>query len=140
MPPKQSKGNVENKLYITRSIPVGAVVTCADNSGARTLKIAQVAKWKGRFSRLPAASVGDKVSVVVGKGKPELQKQIFPAVIVRQKYPIRRASGVRVSFEDNAAVLTNQQAETKGSGIKGPVAREAAERWPRIAALASAIV
>ena len=140
MPPKQSKGNVENKLYITRSIPVGAVVTCADNSGARTLKIAQVAKWKGRFSRLPAASDGDKVSVVVGKGKPELQKQIFPAVIVRQKYPIRRASGVRVSFEDNAAVLITPEGELKGSGIKGPVATEAAEKWPRIANVATIVV
>ena len=140
MPPKQSKGNVENKLYITRAIPVGAVVTCDDNSGARTLKIAQVAKLKGRFSRLPAASVGDKVSVTVGKGKPELQKQIFPAVIVRQKYPIRRASGVRVSFEDNAAVLITPEGELKGSGIKGPVATEAAEKWPRIANVATIVV
>ena len=42
--------------------------------------------------------------------------------------------------EDNAAVLTNEQGETKGSGIKGPVSREAAERWPRIAAAATTIV
>ena len=45
-----------------------------------------------------------------------------------------------VQFEDNAAVLTNEQGETKGSAIKGPVSREAAERWPRIAAAATTIV
>ena len=47
---------------------------------------------------------------------------------------------IRDRFEDNAAVLTNEQGETKGSGIKGPVSREAAERWPRIAAAATTIV
>jgi large subunit ribosomal protein L14 len=45
-----------------------------------------------------------------------------------------------VEFEDNAAVITTPTGETKGSDIKGPVAREAAERWPRIAAIASMIV
>jgi large subunit ribosomal protein L14 len=45
-----------------------------------------------------------------------------------------------VEFEDNAAVITTPTGETKGSDIKGPVAREAAERWPRIAAIASIIV
>jgi large subunit ribosomal protein L14 len=45
-----------------------------------------------------------------------------------------------VKFEDNAVVLTNEMGETRGSGIKGPVAREAAERWPRIAATASTII
>jgi large subunit ribosomal protein L14 len=45
-----------------------------------------------------------------------------------------------VMFEDNAAVLTTPTGETKGSDIKGPVAREAAERFPRIAANARIIV
>jgi large subunit ribosomal protein L14 len=45
-----------------------------------------------------------------------------------------------VAFEDNAVVLTTPTGETKGSDIKGPVAREAAERWARIAATASTIV
>jgi large subunit ribosomal protein L14 len=45
-----------------------------------------------------------------------------------------------VHFEDNAAVITTEEGETKGSDIKGPVAREAAERWPRIAATASTII
>jgi large subunit ribosomal protein L14 len=45
-----------------------------------------------------------------------------------------------LEFEDNAAVITTPTGEMKGSDIKGPVAREAAERWPRIAAIASIIV
>jgi large subunit ribosomal protein L14 len=45
-----------------------------------------------------------------------------------------------VAFEDNAAVVTTETGETKGTDIKGPVAREAAERWPRIAATASMII
>jgi hypothetical protein len=45
-----------------------------------------------------------------------------------------------VVFEDNASVITTEEGETKGSDIKGAVAREAAERWPRIAATASTII
>jgi large subunit ribosomal protein L14 len=69
-----------------------------------------------------------------------LRKQIFGAVVVRQKYAIRRLNGVRVSFEDNAAVLVTKEGEIKGTDIKGPVAVEAAEKWPRIANLASMII
>ncbi|MCK4435400.1 uL14 family ribosomal protein, partial [Candidatus Bathyarchaeota archaeon] len=43
-------------------------------------------------------------------------------------------------FEDNAAVIITTEGEMKGSEIKGPVAKEAAERWPRIASAASIIV
>jgi large subunit ribosomal protein L14 len=45
-----------------------------------------------------------------------------------------------VSFDDNACVVVTPEGEVKGSDIKGAVAREAAERWPRIAATASIIV
>jgi len=84
--------------------------------------------------------VGDFVTVTVKKGPAELRKQIFGAVIVRQKYPIRRLNGVRVSFEDNAAALVTTEGEIKGTDLKGPVAAEAAEKWPRIANLASMII
>ena len=89
---------------------------------------------------MPSAAVGDLVKVTVKKGKSELRKQIFGAVIVRQKYAIRRLNGVRLSFEDNAAVLVTPEGEIKGTDIKGPVAAEAAEKWPRIANLASLII
>ena len=90
---------------------------------------------------------GDKIdvyihssNVVVKKGPAELRKQVHGAVIIRQKYAIRRLNGVRVSFEDNAAVIITAEGELKGTDIKGPVAVEASEKWPRIANLASMVV
>jgi large subunit ribosomal protein L14 len=135
-----SRGVQEYRPYITRSLPLYAELVCADNTGAKILQIAQVTRYKGRHSRLPSAAVGDFVTVTVKKGPSELRKQIFGAVIVRQKYPIRRLSGIRVSFEDNAAVLVTPEGEIKGTDLKGPVASEAAEKWPRIANLASMII
>lgn len=136
----KAKGVQEFRPYVTRVLPVGAQITCADNTGAKILEIIMVHKIKTRASRLPAAAVGDYVSVVVKKGPAELRKQIHGAVIIRQKYAIRRLNGVRVIFEDNAAVLVTPEGEIKGTDIKGPVAAEASEKWPRIANLASMVV
>jgi large subunit ribosomal protein L14 len=135
-----AKGVEEFRPYITRVLPVTAELVCADNTGAKVLRIAQVTRYKGRHSRLPSAAVGDLVTITVKKGPAELRRQIFGAVIIRQKYPINRVSGVRIRFEDNAAVLVTPEGEIKGTDIKGPVAAEAAEKWPRIANLASLIV
>ena len=135
-----AKGVEEYKTYITRAIPLSAVINCADNTGAKTLRIVQVTRAKSRLKRVPAASVGDHVVCVVKRGPPDLRKQTFGAVIVRQKYPVRRVSGLRISFEDNAAVIVTPEGGLKGTDIKGPVASEAAERWPRIANLASIII
>jgi len=134
------KGVEEFRPYVTRSLPVGAQINCADNSGAKILEIIMVTKTKTRVSRLPAAAVGDYVNVVVKKGPAELRKQVHGAIIVRQKYAVRRLNGVRVTFEDNAAVLSTPEGEMKGTVIKGPVAMEAAEKWPRLANLASMVV
>jgi len=135
-----SRGVAEFRPYVTRALPLYANLVCADNTGSKILQIAQVTRIKGRHSRLPSAAVGDFVTVTVKKGPAELRKQIFGAVIVRQKYAVRRLNGVRVSFEDNAAVLVTKEGEIKGTDIKGPVAVEAAEKWPRIANLASMII
>ncbi len=136
----KAKGVEEFRPYVTRALPVGARITCADNTGAKILEIVMVQKTKTRVSRLPAAAVGDFVNVVVKKGPAELRKQVWGAVIVRQKYPVRRLNGVRVAFEDNAGVLTTKEGEVKGTDIKGPVAAEASEKWPRLANLASTVI
>jgi large subunit ribosomal protein L14 len=133
-----AKGVQEFRPYVTRALPVGARINCADNTGAKILEIIMVKHTKTRTSRYPAAAVGDFVNVTVKKGPAELRKQIFGAVIIRQKYPIRRLNGV--SFEDNAAVLVTPEGEIKGTDIKGPVAAEASEKWPRVANLASMVV
>ena len=74
---KGGKGVEDFKPYITRSIPVGARITCADNSGAKIIEIVNVHQHKTRTSRLPAASVGDFCNVVVKKGPAELRKQFM---------------------------------------------------------------
>ena len=124
----------------TRGLPKGARLDCVDNTGAKVVEIVAVPKYHGAHRRYPSAGIGDLLVVTVKKGTPETRKQLFRAVIVRQRRPFRRADGTMVEFDDNAVVIMTETGETKGSDIKGPVAREAAERWPRIAAIASIIV
>ena len=69
-----------------------------------------------------------------------MRKKIFHAVVVRQKKPFRRSDGGWIQFEDNAAVIMTPEGEMRGSEIRGPIAKEAAEKWPRIASAASIIV
>jgi large subunit ribosomal protein L14 len=123
-----------------RGLPVGARINCVDNTGAKVVAIVTVPKYHGTKRRYPSAGIGDLIVVSVKKGKPEMRRQLLYAVIVRQRRPFRRPDGTMVSFEDNAVVITTDKGETKGSDIKGPVAREAAERWPRIAANATTIL
>lgn len=135
-----ARGVIGQKPAISRGLPVGSLIKCTDNSGARVLRVIQVVGYKGRLRRVPAASVGDMIVVSVRRGTPDLRKKIFQAVIVRQKKSYRRPEGFRVQFEDNAAVVITIEGEMRGSEIRGPVAREAAERWPRIASASSTII
>ncbi|KAI5587988.1 hypothetical protein POPTR_011G127250v4 [Populus trichocarpa] len=93
---------------------------------------------KGRLNRLPSACVGDMVMATVKKGKPDLRKKVMPAVIIRQRKPWRRKDGVFMYFEDNAGVSVNLKGEMKGSAITGPIGKECADLWPRIASAANA--
>uniref|UniRef100_A0A8D3B361 Large ribosomal subunit protein uL14 n=1 Tax=Scophthalmus maximus TaxID=52904 RepID=A0A8D3B361_SCOMX len=121
-------GSSGAKFRISLGLPVGAVINCADNTGAKNLYI-----------RLPAAGVGDMVMATVKKGKPELRKKVHPAVVIRQRKSYRRKDGVFLYFEDNAGVIVNNKGEMKGSAITGPVAKECADLWPRIASNAGSI-
>ena len=126
---------------VTRGLPTGARLDCVDNTGAKIVEIIMVLKYGGTKRRQPAAGVGDIVKVSVKKGTPEMRRQMLEAVIVRQRRPYARPDGTVVQFEDNACVIINlADGEVKGTQIKGPVAREAAQRWPRISATANTIV
>ncbi len=135
-----AKGVVGQKPKVSKALPAGSVVKCSDNSGARELRIIQVIGYKGRLRRVPTAAVGDLIAVSVRKGTPDMRKKIFHAVVVRQRKPYRRPDGLWVQFEDNAVVVMTPEGEMRGSEIRGPIAKEAAERWPRIASAASIIV
>lgn len=124
----------------TRGLPTGAQLECVDNTGAKIIEVVTVPRKGNVHRRYPAGGIGDLVIVSVKKGTPEMRRELHLAVVVRARRPFRRADGTMVQFEDNAAVIITETGETRGSDIKGPVAREAAERWPRVGALASSIV
>ncbi|XP_003389687.1 PREDICTED: 60S ribosomal protein L23 [Amphimedon queenslandica] len=139
MSKRAAKGSAGSKFRMALGLPVGAVINCADNTGAKNLYIIAVKGIKGRLNRLPAAGAGDLVLATVKKGKPELRKKVMPAVVIRQRKPYRRKDGVFLYFEDNAGVIVNVKGEMKGSTVAGPVAKECADIWPRIASNASSI-
>ena len=129
------------KANIVKSLPVGAYVETCDNSGAKIVKIFSVIGHKTSKGRKPAAGVGDLVQAAVKSGKPDMRKQVVFAIIVRQKKEYRRTNGMRIKFEDNAAVvLKDEKGNPKGTIFKGAIAKEVADRWPAIAKIASIIV
>ena len=129
------------KANTTRSLPFGAYVPACDNSGAKILKVISVKRHKTVKGSIAAAGVGDMILASVKKGKIGIRKTVVPAVIVRQKKEYRRPDGTRIKFEDNAAVvLKDEKGNPKGTLLKGPIAKEACERWPGIAKLATIVV
>jgi hypothetical protein len=76
MASKRGRGGAAgNKFRMSLGLPVGAVMNCADNSGAKNLYIIAVSGFGARLNRLPAAAPGDMVMCTVKKGKPELRKK-----------------------------------------------------------------
>jgi large subunit ribosomal protein L23e len=68
-------GQVGLKLRVSLGLPQGAIINCADNSGAKNLFIIAAYACRGHLNRLPQASVGDMILVSVRKGKPALRKK-----------------------------------------------------------------
>ncbi len=125
---------------ITRGLCLKSRLVCADNSGAKEVQIISVFGHKTRKKMSPKAGIADMINVVVKKGKPEIRKKVERAIVIRVAKEYKRPSGMRIKFEDNAAVLVDEKGQPKASEIKGVVAKEVAERWPKIAGLAQAIV
>ena len=69
-----------------------------------------------------------------------MSREVVNAVVIRQKKEYMRADGLRVKFEDNAAVIITPEGILKGSEVRGPVAKEAADRWPSVGSAASILV
>src|SRR3989304_5819870 len=85
-----AKGVLAPGQKISRGLLAGSALRCTDNSGARMLRLIQAMGYKGRIRRYPSATVGDKVTVSVRQGTPDMRKKIFQAGIVRQKKTFRR--------------------------------------------------
>lgn len=128
------------KSRVSYGLCTASRIQIADNSGAKIGMIIGVDHYKGRLRRLAKASVGDLVTLTIKKGKPELKGTILKAVIIRQKQIFKRIDGTRLCFEDNAGVIISKEGDPKGTEIRGPIAREAAELYPRLASISSLII
>ncbi|KPK12694.1 MAG: 50S ribosomal protein L14 [Anaerolineae bacterium SG8_19] len=113
----------------------------ADNSGAREILVIQVTGGTGR----KYGGVGDVVVGTVKKAVPNSpvkKSTIVKAVIVRTKKEYRREDGSYIAFDDNAAVLLDQDGRNPvGTRVFGPVARELREKgFGRIMSLAPEVL
>ncbi len=125
---------------IPRALQTGSKIVCADNTGARVVQIVSVFGYHGVKNRQPKMGLGDLATVTVKKGTPDMKRKLVRAVVVRQKKEFRRPNGLRVSFEENAMILLNENGDPRGTVIKGPVAREVAERFPKVGSMATIII
>ena len=126
--------------HITKTLTTGTMLNCSDNSGAKVIYVIGALRYKGTRAKYPKVGVGDIVIASIKKGKPDMVKKVIKALIVRQKKEYRRPNGVRICFEDNAAVLINDDYLPVGTEIKGVVAREIAERYPKVAEISAGVV
>lgn len=112
----------------------------ADNSGARVVECIRVLKG----STGSAAHIGDVIVVAVKQvipGAAIKKGEVAKAVVVRTRQALRRPDGSYIRFDDNAAVLINEQKNPRGTRIFGPVARELRDRdFMKIVSLAPEVL
>ncbi len=125
---------------VSKGLVPGSILTCADNSGAKTLMIINKIGKAGKHRKMAACGVGDVIMASVKSGSPTYIKKKVRAIIIRQKSPMRRASGIRVRFEDNAAILVTDVNLAVGTEVKGAMAREIVERYIKLAGIASRVI
>ena len=114
-------------------------LTVADNTGDKKLMCIRVLGNNRKY-----ANIGDVIIGVVKDAIPNMavkRSAVVRAVIVRTKNTIKRADGMAVRFDDNAAVIINTENNPRGTRVFGPVAREIRERnFTKIISLATEVV
>ncbi|MDD9995158.1 MAG: 50S ribosomal protein L14 [Dehalococcoidia bacterium] len=112
----------------------------ADNSGAKTISCIGVPGGSGRRY----AGLGDIIVASVKEAAPAAairKGEVVRAVVVRTSKGYRRRDGSHIRFDDNAAVIVNQENLPRGTRIFGPVARELRDRnFMRIVSLAPEVL
>jgi len=121
-------------------IQMQSVLEVADNSGAKRLNcIGLLGGSKGKY-----ASIGDVVTCSVREATPDgnvKKGEVVKAVIVRVRDTVRRRDGSYIRFDQNAAVLINNDKEPIGTRVFGPVARELREaKFMKIVSLAPEVL
>jgi large subunit ribosomal protein L14 len=121
-------------------IQLRTMLNVADNTGAKKIMCIQVLGGSKRRS----GTVGDVIVASVKEAIPNSNTEkgkVVKAVVVRTKKEVRRRDGSYVRFDDNAAVIIDNNGDPKGTRIFGPVARELREkRYMRIVSLAPEVV
>ena len=112
----------------------------ADNTGARKIMCIRVLKG----SNAKYATVGDVIVASVKEAIPRgavKEGDVVKAVVVRTKKEIKRPDGSAIRFDDNTAVIINNQLEPRGTRVFGPVARELREKgFMKIVSLAPEVL
>lgn len=127
---------LKKKTYsISKGITSETVVICCDNSGAKKVKVIASIQNGGTKRRYRSSGVGDIIIGSVKVGVPKLKGTVVFGLIVRQKMPyLRKVTGTRVKFEDNAIILLKKikrgEYEQLGTVIKGVVPREVSLKNP----------
>ena len=128
--------NQEDKAVIQQQ----SFMKVADNTGAKELMCIRVLGGTGRRY----ANIGDVVVCAVKKASPGgvvKKDDVVKAVVVRSVKGIRRADGSYLKFDENAAVIINEDKNPKGTRIFGPVARELREHeYTKILSLAPEVL
>ena len=121
-------------------IQVQTYLDVADNSGARRVMCIKVLGG----SRRRYAHIGDIIKVAVKEAIPRgrvKKGQVLDALVVRTRKGVRRGDGSLIRFDDNAAILLNNQQAPIGTRVFGPVTRELREeRFMRIISLAPEVL
>jgi large subunit ribosomal protein L14 len=136
-----SKRNFTKLLTIegTNMIQPQTYVTIADNTGAKKIMCIRVLGGNKKYAR-----IGDIIIGVVKDALPNMavkRSNVIRAVIVRTRHTIKRADGMGIRFDDNAAVIINAENNPRGTRVFGPVAREIREKhFTKIISLANEVV
>ncbi|MEY5062517.1 MAG: ribosomal subunit protein [Verrucomicrobiota bacterium] len=120
-------------------IQIRSWVDIADNTGARKATMIGVIGRKTNFAR-----VGDVITANVKEAAPDgtvKKSEVVRAVVVRTRFPVRRADGSYLRFDTNAAVIIDKDQNPRGTRIFGPVARELREKnFMKIISLAPEVI
>jgi large subunit ribosomal protein L14 len=116
------------------------MLTVADNTGARRLMCIRVLGSSGRRY----AGLGDIIVGVVKDAIPNMpvkKSDVVKAVVIRTVDTVRREDGMSIRFDDNAAVIINNEGNPRGTRVFGPVARELREKnFTKIISLAPEVI
>jgi large subunit ribosomal protein L14 len=121
-------------------IQTQSYLNIADNSGAKKIMCIRVLGTSNPLY----ASIGDIIIGVVKDASPNMgikRSDIVRAVIVRTRQAVRRIDGMSIRFDDNAAVIINQENNPRGTRVFGPIARELRDKsFAKIISLAPEVV